>query len=105
MRSALCASASGVTSGNRREAIMKASTLRWLIVIVLIALWEGLAGFGLIPKLLLPALSSTLIAGWHEAAEYRDALGVTLYEVCISMTFACGGCILLGAIVGSLPRP
>jgi NitT/TauT family transport system permease protein len=84
---------------------MKASTLRWLIVIALIALWEALPRFGLIPELFLPALSSTLIAGWNEAAEYRDALGVTLYEVGISMAFACGGGILLGAIVGSLPRP
>ena len=84
---------------------MKASTLRWLIVICLITLWEALPRFGLIPELFLPALSSTLIAGWNEAAEYRDAIGVTLYEVGISMTFACGGGILCGAIVGSLPRP
>src|SRR6201986_4295437 len=105
MRSAPCASASGVTSGNRREAVMKASTLRWLIVIALIALWEALPRFGLIPELFLPALSSTLVAGWTEASEYKDALGVTLYEVGVSMTFACGGGILRGAIVGSLPRP
>ena len=84
---------------------MKASTLRWLIVIGLIVLWEALPRFGLIPELFLPALSSTLIAGWNEASEYKDALGVTLYEVGISMAFACGGGILLGAIVGSLPRP
>src|SRR6185312_5165265 len=36
---------------------------------------------------------------------YGHSLGVTLYEVAISMAFACGGGILLGAIVGSLPRP
>src|ERR1700756_2975294 len=84
---------------------MKASTLRWLIVIALIVLWEALPRLGLIPELFLPALSSTLAAGWNEAGEYGRALGVTLYEVAISMTFACGGGILLGAIVGSLPRP
>src|ERR1700742_4894227 len=84
---------------------MKASTLRWLIVIALIALWEALPRFGLIPELFLPALSSTLVAGWNEAAEYRDALGVTLYEVGISIAFACGGGILCGPIAGSLPRP
>src|ERR1700742_3529389 len=105
MPSARCAIASGVTSGNRREARMKASTLRWLIVIALIVLWEALPRLGLIPELFLPALSSTLAAGWNEAGEYGRALGVTLYEVAISMTFACGGGILLGAIVGSLPRP
>jgi NitT/TauT family transport system permease protein len=33
------------------------------------------------------------------------ALAVTLYEVAISMVFACGGGIVLGALVGSPPRP
>jgi NitT/TauT family transport system permease protein/taurine transport system permease protein len=84
---------------------MKASTLRHLIVISLIVLWELLPRGGLIPELFLPSLSSTLIAGWNEAAEYGHALGVTLYEVAISMAFACGGGIALGALVGSLPRP
>ena len=84
---------------------MKASTLRWLIVIALIALWEILPRAGVIPELFLPSLSSTLAAGWNEAGEYGEALAVTLYEVAISMAFACGGGILLGAIVGSLPRP
>ena len=53
---------------------MKASTLRWLIVIALIVLWEALPRLGLIPELFLPALSSTLAAGWHEAGEYGQAL-------------------------------
>ena len=30
---------------------------------------------------------------------------MTLYEIAVSMVFACGGGILAGAIVGSLPRP
>src|SRR5262249_20911859 len=105
MPSARCATASGVTSGNRREVDMKASTLRWLIVIALTVLWEALPRLGLIPELFLPALSSTLAAGWNEAGEYGHALGVTLYEVGISMAFACSGGIVLGAVVGSLPRP
>jgi len=84
---------------------MSATTLRRLIILALVALWEILPRSGLIPELFLPALSSTLIAGWNEAAEYGHALAITLYEVAISMMFACGGGILLGAIVGSLPRP
>ena len=60
---------------------------------------------GLIPELFLPSLSSTIAAGWNEAGEYGHALVVTLYEVAVSMVFACGGGILAGAIVGSLPRP
>ncbi len=84
---------------------MTATTLRRLIVMGLIVLWEALPRSGLIPELFLPALSSTLIAGWNEASEYGHALAVTLYEVAVSMAFACGGGILLGAVVGSLPRP
>src|ERR1700754_1975387 len=105
MPSAPCATASGGTSASRREAKMSATTLRYLIVLGLIVLWEALPRFGAIPELFLPALSSTLEAGWNEAAEYGHALAVTLYELGISMAFACGGGILLGAIVGSLPRP
>src|SRR3954469_3139311 len=84
---------------------MTAATLRRLIVIGLIALWEILPRAGFIPELFLPSLSSTLSAGWNEAGEYGHALAVTLYEVAVSMAFACGGGILLGAVVGSLPRP
>jgi len=84
---------------------MKAQTLRTLIIIALIVLWELLPRSGLVPELFLPSLSSTLIAGWTDAGEYGHALITTLYEVAIAMLFACGGGILLGAIVGSLPRP
>src|SRR5882724_8352381 len=84
---------------------MTAATLRRLIVICFIMLWEVLPRAGVIPELFLPSLSSTLAAGWNEAGEYGHALAVTLYEVAVSMAFACGGGILLGAIVGSLPRP
>jgi NitT/TauT family transport system permease protein len=84
---------------------MSSTTLRRLIVIALIALWEILPRTGAIPELFLPSLSSTLQAGWSEAGEYRQALMVTLYEVAVAMVFACGGGILAGAVVGSLPRP
>ena len=68
-------------------------------------LWELLPRTGLIAELFLPSLSSTIIAGWNDAGEYGHALAVTLYEIAVSMVFACGGGILAGAIVGSLPRP
>src|SRR5258708_3586220 len=84
---------------------MSSTTLRRLIVISLIILWELLPRAGLIPELFVPSLSSTIEAGWNDAGEYGHALAVTLYEVAISMVFACGGGILAGAIVGSLPRP
>ena len=45
---------------------MTATTLRRLIVMGLIVLWEALPRSGLIPELFLPSLSSTLVAGWNE---------------------------------------
>src|SRR3984957_15131840 len=84
---------------------MSSTTLRRVIIVSLIVLWEVLPRAGLIPELFLPSLSSTLKAGWTDAPEYGHALVVTLYEVAIAMVFACGGGILAGAIVGSLPRP
>ena len=84
---------------------MSSTTLRRLIVVSLILLWELLPRFHIIPELFLPSLSSTLIAGWTDAGEYGHALMVTLYEVAVSMVFACGGGILAGAVVGSLPGP
>ncbi len=84
---------------------MSSTTLRRLIVIALIVLWEVLPRAGLIPQLFLPSLSATIEAGWSDAGEYGHALAVTLYEIAISMVFACGGGILAGAVVGSLPRP
>src|ERR1700709_2148832 len=84
---------------------MSSTTLRRLIVVGLIVLWELLPRAGVIPQLFLPALSATIFAGWEDAAGYGHALAVTLYEIAFSMVFACGGGILAGAIVGSLPRP
>src|ERR1700759_506419 len=90
---AICANGFGAISANRRkESAMSSTTLRRLII-------------GILPQLFLPSLSSTLAAFWHDAAEYRDALLVTLYEVAVAMVFACGGGILAGAMGGSLPRP
>src|ERR1700712_3467994 len=105
MRSAACATASGGTSANRREAEMTATTLRRLIVLGLIVLWEALPRSGLIPELFLPALSSTLVAGWNEAGEYGHALAVTLFEGAGSMIFAGGGGSRRGAFVGARPPP
>ena len=56
---------------------MSATTLRTVIVIALIALWEILPRSGLIPELFLPSLSSTLSAGCHEIIREWGAICVT----------------------------
>ncbi|HEX8164590.1 MAG TPA: ABC transporter permease [Beijerinckiaceae bacterium] len=78
------------------------STMRWLILVALLAFWELMPSTKLIPELFLPSLSKTLTVLWSDRHDYLAALGVTLYEVAVAMLFACGGGILIGALVGGL---
>ena len=78
------------------------STVRWLILVALLAFWELMPQTKLIPELFLPSLSKTLTVLWSDRHDYLAALGVTLYEVAVAMLFACGGGILVGALVGGL---
>lgn len=82
---------------------MSATTMRRLIILALLVLWEVLPRAGVIPALFLPSLSATLAAAWSDAGEYGAALLVTLHEVVIAMIIACGGGILSGAVIGSVP--
>ena len=78
------------------------ATVRWLILVALLAFWELMPSTKLIPELFLPSLSKTLTVLWSDRHDYLAALGVTLYEVAVAMLFACGGGILIGALVGGL---
>jgi len=78
------------------------STVRWAMLIVLLALWEFVPVTGLVPELLLPPLSRTLAVLWLDRQVYLAALLVTLYEVVLSMLIACGLGILAGALVGGV---
>jgi NitT/TauT family transport system permease protein len=76
---------------------------RWAIIVTLLILWEILPRIGAISPLFLPPLSqavSILVADWRE---YGAALWVTLGEVTVALLFACGGGILGGALLGSVP--
>ncbi|MGA0593580.1 ABC transporter permease [Enterovirga sp. CN4-39] len=77
---------------------------RYLIIAALVVLWEVLPRAGLIAPLFLPPLTQTLAAGFGDARAYASHLLVTLGEVAVSMIFACGGGILVGAVVGSVPK-
>ena len=74
------------------------------IIVLILACWELLPRAGLIPELFLPPLSTTLAAAASNWREYAGALGVTLWEVAASMLLACGGGLVAGAAIGSLPR-
>jgi NitT/TauT family transport system permease protein/taurine transport system permease protein len=76
------------------------ATVRWLLLGLLIILWEVVPLTGVLPELFLPALSKTLAVLYSDRQIYFAALLVTLYEVACSMLIACGLGILVGALVG-----
>jgi NitT/TauT family transport system permease protein len=78
------------------------STVRWLILAAVLALWEGLPETGLIPELFLPSLSKTVSVLMQDWNLYAAGLVVTLYEVALAMLIACGAGILVGALVGGV---
>ena len=78
------------------------ATVRWLILVVLLLLWELVPLTGLLPELFLPALSKTLGVLYLDRDVYSAALLVTLYEVALSMLIACGLGILVGALIGGI---
>lgn len=77
-------------------------TVRRLIGLSLLILWEAVPRLGILPELFVPPLSKTLAVLWLDRAIYASGLLVTLYEVAIAMLFACGIGILTGAIVGGV---
>ena len=83
---------------------MNPATVRRLILIFMVFLWELIPQTGLLPELFLPSLSSTLAVLWNDWQTYGHALWVTLYEVALAMLIACGGGILAGAAIGGLAR-
>jgi NitT/TauT family transport system permease protein/taurine transport system permease protein len=78
------------------------STVRWLILVVLLVLWELVPRLGLLPELFLPSLSKTLSVLYQDRYIYGAGLLVTLYEVGFAMLIACGAGILVGALVGGI---
>jgi NitT/TauT family transport system permease protein len=79
------------------------TTLRWAIIAALLVLWEALPRIGAISPLFLPPLSETVSAVITDWPEYANALAVSLGEVAVALVFACGGGILAGAVIGSMP--
>src|SRR6185312_14841805 len=78
------------------------TAVRWMIFVAVLALWEILPRAGLIAELFLPPLSKTLVVLFQDRTQYAMAMLVTLYEVGLAMLIACGGGILVGALVGGL---
>ena len=77
-------------------------TVRRLIGIGLLVLWEAIPRLGILPELFIPPLTKTLAVLWLDREIYAAALVVTVYEVAIAMLIACGAGILIGAIVSGI---
>ena len=71
------------------------AAVRWMILVVLLVLWEVVPLTGALPELFLPSLSKTLTVLYTDRQIYFAALLVTLYEVALSMLIACGLGILI----------
>jgi NitT/TauT family transport system permease protein/taurine transport system permease protein len=84
---------------------MSPGSIRALIILGVLVLWEALPRLGLVPMLFLPPLTATLVAGFSDWRVYGAALAVTLSEVAAALVFAVGGGILVGAFVGALAGP
>ena len=80
----------------------KPTTVRRLIILGVLVLWEVVPRTGVIPELLLPSLTSTLGALIGDWDKYAEAMVVTVYEVSFAMLIACGAGILAGALVGGV---
>jgi len=78
------------------------ATVRRLLLVLVLMVWELVPRAGLLPELFLPSLSRTLGVLVHNWVEYANALLVTLYEVVLAMLIACGAGILIGSLVGGL---
>ena len=78
------------------------ASVRWAILAAILLLWEFVPTTGIIPELFLPSLSKTLTVLYQDRHTYFVALLVTLHEVALAMLIACGGGILVGAVVGGL---
>jgi NitT/TauT family transport system permease protein/taurine transport system permease protein len=77
-------------------------TVRRLIGLAVLVLWEAVPRLGILPELFVPPLTKTLVVLWSDRLIYLSGLMVTLYEVAFAMLIACGAGIALGAVVGGV---
>jgi NitT/TauT family transport system permease protein len=82
---------------------MSPTAARWILLAILLVVWEALPRLGLIHTLFLPPLTDALLAAWRSWPMYLENLVVTLWQILAALAIACGGGIALGAIVGSIP--
>jgi NitT/TauT family transport system permease protein len=88
-----------------REETMRISptATRRILILAVLVFWEAAPRLGWVHSLFLPPLSEALIAGYKSYPMYLENLAVTLGEVAAALIIACGGGVMLGALIGSVP--
>lgn len=79
------------------------ATTRWVMIAVLLTLWESLPRLGLVHSLFLPPLTEAIRAAWLSWPMYLQSLTITLWQIILSLIVSCGGGIAIGAVIGSVP--
>jgi sulfonate transport system permease protein len=74
----------------------------WLLPVLLIATWEGLARAGLISTRVLPKASDVLLAGWRltESGELLQHLCASFARACVGFAVGAGLGFVLGVLNG-----
>jgi NitT/TauT family transport system permease protein/taurine transport system permease protein len=85
-----------------RRPPVEPRTVRLLLGLAALALWEAMPRAGWIPSFFLPPLSEAVVALVHDASEYAHHLLMSLRAIGISMLIACGVGIGAGLLVGSI---
>ncbi|WP_431285621.1 ABC transporter permease [Humitalea sp. 24SJ18S-53] len=78
-------------------------TLRWLVLGVIVVLWEAAPRLGWVPPVILATPSATLIAGVEEADIFARALMFTLTEITLALAISYGLGGLAGVVIGASP--
>ena len=82
---------------------LSAKTTRRILAVILLIVWEALPRLGLVHSLFLPPLSSAVMAAYNDLGVYLENTLITLVQIGAALFFACGGGIVLGALIGSVP--
>lgn len=93
----------GAVPARPRPPKLSATAMRRLLMAVILVAWEAIPRLGLVHSLFLPPLSEALRVAWQDLPMYLENLLVTLAAIGSALVFACGGGIVLGALIGSVP--
>lgn len=87
-----------------RKLGMTPAVMRYATIVVILALWELSPRMGWTAPAMLSSLSSTLIAGFSDLANFGHHLAVTISEMVAALLISFVGGAVFGVILGSV-RP